>query len=164
MAFGLFSWNRSLTISILQEDFFVEDDGSSLFSAVSSQYTIATTPSSSLSRDSSKLSLASVSTVSTAIPKYGVIDLSLRDVCRYIDDHKSLRTAEIVSTECYSDKGGAVTHRFLILELQREGRKDVWLRLDRQRGENVSVLRFLAVSGVTKANDRVRPDYTIGDP
>lgn len=99
---------------------------------------------------------SSLSTVSTAVPKYGVIDLSLADVCNYIDDHRSLQTAEIVSTECYSQPAGAVTHRFIILELRRQGRKDVWLRLDRRRGENVSLFRFLAVSGITKANDRVR--------
>lgn len=77
-------------------------------------------------------------------------------MCQYIDDHKSLQKAEIVSAECYSVQSGAVTHRFIVLELRREGRKDVFLRLDRRRGENVSVLRFIAVAGVTKANDRVR--------
>lgn len=120
-----------------------------------------------LSRMMSRQSLISISTtsslstVATAVPRYGVVDLSLPDVCNYIDEHRSLQFAEIVSTECYSEKAGAVTHRFVLLELRRPNRKDVWLRLDRRRGENVSILRFLAVSGITKANDRVCRTYSI---
>lgn len=97
-----------------------------------------------------------MSSASSVVPKYGIIDFSLADVCRYIDDHKSLQTAEVISTECYSEKKGAATQRFLILELRRPGRKDIWLRLDRRKGENAPLFRFLALSGVTKTNDRVR--------
>lgn len=93
------------------------------------------------------------------MPLYGVLDLSLADVCNHIDGHSSLRSAKIVSTECYAMKAGAVMHRFVILELRREGRKDVWLRLDRRRGNKVSFFRFLAASGITQANDRVRQTY-----
>lgn len=87
------------------------------------------------------------------------MDLSLADVCIHIDAHPSLRAAEIVSTECYALRAGAVTHRFVVLELRRQGRKDVWLRLDRRRGEKVSIFRFLSASGITDANDRVCPSY-----
>jgi len=60
-----------------------------------------------------------------------------------------------MSTECYAENLGGVTHRFLLLELRRSNRKDVCLRLDRRRGQNVSLIKFFAFSGVTKANDRV---------
>lgn len=90
------------------------------------------------------------------MPMYGILDLSLADVCDYIDGHSSLRAAEITATECYAVKAGAVMHRFIVLEVHREGRKGVWLRLDRRRGEKVSIFRFLAASGTTQANDRVR--------
>jgi len=84
-----------------------------------------------------------------------VIDLSLSDVCKYISDYRSLQNAEIMSTECYAENLGGVTHLFLLLELRRSNRKDVWLRLDRRRDQNVSLIKFFAFSGVTKANDRV---------
>lgn len=85
--------------------------------------------------------------------------MSLEDVCSYIDENRSLQTAEIISTECYCEPAGAVTHRFLVFELRRPRRKATWLRLDRRRGEGVSLPRFLTLSGVTKANDRVRAGY-----
>lgn len=83
------------------------------------------------------------------------MDLSLSDLCKYIKDHRSLQDAEIISVECYAQNVGAVTHRFLVLELRRADRKGVWLRLDRRRDANVSIIKFLVFSGVTKANDRV---------
>ena len=91
----------------------------------------------------------------TVVPSLGVMDLSLSDVCKYISDNRSLQNAEIISTECYAEKQGGVTHRFLVLELRRANRKDVWLRLDRRRGAGVSLFKFVAFSGVTQANDRV---------
>ena len=69
--------------------------------------------------------------------------------------HKSLQKALIVSTECYAEKTAVVTHRFIIMELQREGRKDIWLRLDRLRQRNISTLNFLAASGTSLSNDTV---------
>lgn len=89
------------------------------------------------------------------MPSVGVVDLSLTHVCDRIDAHSSLRAAQILSTECYAVKAGAVMHRFIVLELRHQDRKDVWLRLDRRRGEKVSLLQFLAASGMTQANDRV---------
>lgn len=105
---------------------------------------------------SSLSSTFSASSVSTAVPTRGIVELSLVDVCDHIDEHPSLRAAEIISTECYAVQASAVMHRFIVLELRRQGRKDVWLRLDRRRGEKISLLQFLAASGTTQANDRVR--------
>jgi len=133
-----------------QHAFFSDNDGRSFISRDDESESPG--PSRNpLSRTSTRLSVA---TAATAVPRLGVMDLSLSDTCKYISDHPSLQEAEIVSTECYVQNLGGVMHRFLLLELRRANRKDVWLRLDRRRGGNVSLLRFFALSGVTKANDR----------
>ncbi|KAF8308163.1 hypothetical protein DL93DRAFT_2159211 [Clavulina sp. PMI_390] len=100
------------------------------------------------------VSRGSTSTKGTVAPQYGVINFSLADLCKYIDIHRSLQIAAIITSECYFEAAGPVLHRFLLLELRREGRKIIWLRLDRRRGENVSLIKFLSTSGVTKANDQ----------
>lgn len=66
-----------------------------------------------------------------------------------------MQQAEITLSESYSEWTGTVIHRFLILELQRPRRKNIWLRIDRQRAQDVNVLRFLAARATTPANDVV---------
>lgn len=152
-----FTWDH-------QRDWFVEDNGTFLLHPSTATPDAAPIPRrrSSLSRTMSRSStlsistVTSVNTVSTDVPIVGVLDLSLAEVCHYIDTYGSLQTAEIVSTECYSARAGAVTHRFVVLELRRPRRKNVWLRLDRRRERGVSLFKFLAAAGVTEANDRVR--------
>lgn len=147
-------WNRT------QHNFFDDDNGNSLVPLLRNETHVAPTQR-RLSRAMSQLSLHTTSRASTSsnliisAPTY-VIELTLADLCNYIDNERSLQAAEIVSTECYRQPAGAVTHRFVVLELRRLGRNVEWLRLDRRRGEGVSILRFFALSGVTKANDRVR--------
>lgn len=136
----------------LQHDFLLDDDGNPVVPLTSHEPLLAPT-SRPLGRISSRLSRTPDPLL--AVPSY-VIELTLNNVCDYIDHNDSLRTAEIISTECYRQQAGAVRHRFIILELQRHGRKGEWLRLDRRRGEGVSILQFFAGSGTTKANDRVR--------
>ncbi|KAF8305095.1 hypothetical protein DL93DRAFT_2102203 [Clavulina sp. PMI_390] len=132
----------------LQPDWNVGDDGSNIIRPSGPE---ASTPLGLLYRVSSR---ASTSTAS--IPQFGILELSLADVCKYIDANSSLQVAEIVSTECYTQSAGAVTHRFVLLELRRPNRRNAWLRLDRRRGKNVSILKFLIVSGITAANDRAQ--------
>lgn len=81
-------------------------------------------------------------------------------MCDLVTKHKSLQRARIVSAECYAEKLGVVMHRFVILELKREGRKDIYLRLDRRRERNISTLNFLAASGTSLSNDTVRNQST----
>ena len=97
--------------------------------------------------------------VSTAVPHVGRIYMQLDDLCAYIDVHPSLQQAEIVATECYVEAARAVKHRFLIVELRRRGRKDVFLRLDRRREEGVPIAKFVLWSGKTKANDVVSHSF-----
>lgn len=56
-------------------------------------------------------------------------------------------------TEAYTQLLGAVRHRFLILELHRERRKKIWLRLDRRAG--TSTLGLLRAGGSVPAHDVV---------
>jgi hypothetical protein len=75
-------------------------------------------------------------------------------LCDVVKQHRSLMQAEILSTECYTESSRGVVHRFLILELRREGRKDIWLRLDRRPGSSISQLVLNA--GTVRAKDTVR--------
>ena len=93
--------------------------------------------------------------IMSTVPSLGKIHFSLDELCTYIDAHPSLQRAEIVATECYRDASSGVTHRFLVLELHRRDRKNVFLRLDRQRDQRISILRFISGSGRTRANDLV---------
>lgn len=76
-------------------------------------------------------------------------------MCDFILKHPSLQTALIMSTETYGEKMGMVFHRFLILELSRPGKKDIWLRIERKREQYISTFSFLAASGVSRSNDVV---------
>ncbi|KAF8315959.1 hypothetical protein DL93DRAFT_2166540 [Clavulina sp. PMI_390] len=153
---------RSLAIVLLQE-LFIDDDGNQIMtlpeptSTNSKRGQFTPTGIRSLARAMSHASLVSVAsavTMGTVVPAYGMIDLSLADVCRYIDNHQSLQQAYIVSSECYAQKSGAFAHRFVVLELRRPRRKAIWLRLDRRRDGKVPIMKFLARLGVTNANDR----------
>lgn len=137
----------------VQRDWFTDDERRSLFGTLSRGSSVRRNPS-LLQRS---LSLVSNS---TAVPDFGKIDFSVDNLCKYINAHPSLQRAEIVATECYVGKG-LVKHRFLVLELRRQGRKDMFLRLDRRRERGVSMTQFISLSGTTGANDLVRQDPCI---
>lgn len=101
------------------------------------------------------MSVFTVTSAGSVVPELGILHLSLHDLCMYISNHRCLRKATILSTQCYYHNAGVVIHRFLLLELHRENRKNIWVRLDRRRGEGVSLFSFMLTSGVTKANDTV---------
>ena len=103
----------------------------------------------------SSLEVLQPTTNVSAIPDIGRMDLKMSELCAWVDRSVDLQDARIFSTESYYESAGAVTHRYLILELRRHGLKDAWLRLDRRKGETTSILRFLRLSSVTPANDRV---------
>ena len=85
----------------------------------------------------------------------GALDLSISELCELIQQHGSLQRATITMTEGYREHSGGVVHRFLLLGLEREDKKQIWLRLDRRLGKAVSTLFFLLKSSVTRANDTV---------
>ncbi|KAF8332821.1 WD40-repeat-containing domain protein [Cantharellus anzutake] len=81
----------------------------------------------------------------------GVI-YSLKDLCDHvIEKHIWLQMARIVSTSCYSQYRNLVLHRFLILQLRRPGKQDIWLRIDRRAG--LGALSLMWKLGKTRAHD-----------
>lgn len=121
-------------------DFFTGDDGLSLLPRLPS---IQTSPIKSVD------SLAS-------IMEDGTLSMHLQVLCDYIRDHQSLSEATIVSASSYSQRSALlVKHRFLLLHLRRTGKGDVWLRLDRLRSDEKSLLGFVLSGGVVEANDIV---------
>lgn len=81
-----------------------------------------------------------------------VLDLTLEGVCQYIDAHKSLQGAGIVRSRTFVQKKLVAPHRYLVLELRRDGRKPVWLRLERKP---TSRSDLASGRGRTPANDVV---------
>jgi len=81
--------------------------------------------------------------------------LKLGELCEVIRKHRSLQHARIVAAEGYARSTGSITHRFLLLKLERTGRRPVWLRIDRQRVKG-NVIRFIARMGISEVNDAVR--------
>ncbi|KAF8316815.1 cysteine proteinase [Clavulina sp. PMI_390] len=98
----------------------------------------------------------------------GTLSLELKEMCDFIADHKSLQSGTIKSIETYGEKMGGFTHRFVIMELQRTNKKDIWLRLERKRELYISTLNFLAASGKSVANDvaqlAARKEKLVGGP
>lgn len=74
-----------------------------------------------------------------------------------IDKHTALHNATVISTECYAESIVLrISHRFLLVELARPGKRTIWLRLDRRRHRDVSNVQFVRAGGSTPANDTVR--------
>lgn len=93
----------------------------------------------------------------TIVPSRGLLHLSLEEFL-FLVSEPSLRNAEIVSIEQYCQSSGAITRRFLVLEIQTQGRKSVFLRLDRRRQRETLIARFL-LNRVTPSKDIVRTRY-----
>jgi hypothetical protein len=140
-----------LTYSLVQNEFFSDDDGHSLLESVENLAAPKrTTTFASQLYSHRPFSTPSVNTVIFC----GAWNMLVSELCDVIKQHRSLRQAEILSTECYTESTGRVIHRFLILELRREGRKDIWLRLDRRPGS--SIPQLLLTAGTAPAKDTVR--------
>lgn len=109
--------------------------------------------STALSRISTRLS---ASTAATFLPSQGGYGGSLDNLTQLINSHTALYYATVVSTECYTESIGlGISHRFLIMELARPGKKTIWVRLDRRRSKVTSTFRFLQLGGSTEAHDTV---------
>ncbi|KAF8309921.1 hypothetical protein DL93DRAFT_2230639 [Clavulina sp. PMI_390] len=109
-------------------------------------------PSISGSEGSSIARSATYATTATII-SFGVLQLSLSELCDLITIRSSLANAEILSVESYSQRVNFITHRFLILRLRRQGRKDVYLRLDRRAASEISLTKLVFSGGHTVARD-----------
>lgn len=111
------------------------------------------TSTSTLSRIIASLSRQSVLTM---FPPNGCYAGQLNDLCNLIGSYPTLQNARIVSAECHAESIALrIVHRFLVLELEREGKKNIWLRLDRRTAKPVGKIKFILNGGVTQANDTV---------
>lgn len=98
----------------------------------------------------------SLSSAGTFLTAEGGYSGQLGHLIQLINGHTALLRATITSTECYSNSIliGA-THEFLILELERAGKKTIWLRLDRRRDTSITMPQLFLSRGSTPANDTV---------
>lgn len=108
-----------------------------------------------LARTLSRISLASALSTDTFLERGSDPTMPLRDLLDVIERHRSLQHARIVCAQSYQRFNGRVTHRFIILELEREGRQQIWLRIDRGRVESEGLLRFVRRGAIGDADDRV---------
>lgn len=111
----------------------------------------------SLSRTFSRISFRSVFSTDSFLVQYPEpVDptISLHSLLDVIKRHRSLQDARIVRVDSYRNSGPA-QHRFIVLQLEREGRQQIWLRIDRRRDKGQSLLLFAINGGTSPANDRV---------
>jgi len=155
--------HRCVEFNVRQIDFFRDENGHSSFSEATGavvNHTLEHLEPSPLAshplyRPTTNFSLHSAYSVGTVLTEDNMHELPLDRLCQVIDGYTSLRHAEIVSSEGYKEWTGRVTHRFLVLELCRFGKANIWLRIDRRRAEEVRIWRFLARGATTPANDTV---------
>lgn len=107
-----------------------------------------------LSRTFSRISLATAASTDTFLNHSADPRIPLRDLLDIINRHRSLQHAQIVRADSYQGFNGQVIHRFIILELERDGRQKIWLRIDRGRKRG-SVRKFFAQGATSLAADQV---------
>lgn len=109
-----------------------------------------------LSRTFSRILLRSVSTDSFLQHHPDQIDptIPLHSLLDVIKRHPSLQDARIVQADSYR-RAKLPRHRFIILQLEREGRDQIWLRIDRRRDKTRGFANFALNAGTSPANDRV---------
>lgn len=107
------------------------------------------------SRTLSRISLATVASTDTFLDHSVDPRIPLRGLLEVIERHRSLQHARIIRADAYQGFTGQVVHRFIILELERDGRQPIWLRIDRGREKGQSVRRFLAEGATAVAADQV---------
>lgn len=130
------------------------DEGLSVANHLRIEPTNLMESTSSFARISSTLSILSITTI---VPQQGGYGGQLAHLIHLINNYTALQYATIKSTECYAHHIAlGIPHRFLILELERPGKKTIWLRMDRMRSRTVSTTSFLRGGATTQANDIVR--------
>ena len=148
--------------STKQEEFFTEND-ELLLPPTTSPRLNSMKWAGWVSRNFSLTSLGSSSLSTDTFLTHGSNHtLNLTELCDVINQHRSLQNASIVSAEGYCRSIGrtGIVHRFIVLELERDGRQRIWLRIDRRRG-NESPVMFIARVATSPANDEVNSDNLI---
>lgn len=118
--------------------------------------------SSSITNLTQMTSRLSIKSTLTFIPHNGGFGGQLSHLCSLIGSYSALQNARIISAECHTESIALkIVHRFLILELMREGKKNIWIRLDRRRAKILGTLRFLRNHATTPANDTVSRHFLL---
>jgi len=94
-----------------------------------------------------------LSTLGVGIASSKPLTLLLSEFCSLVAKHQSLQSADILTTEAHIQQIGAITHRFLLLEIRRSSGQPIWLRLDRRTGRNL--FRVIVGIGSVPAHDIV---------
>lgn len=141
----------------VKADFFTDDDGQFFLQGLDTDQSLHQPLSRVVSRASVR-SAATVASVNTFITR-GVLHTTLDEFCEVIVSRRSLRRAQIISTECYTERSGGILHRFLVLQLYREEKKPIYIRLDRRVG--TSTLNLLLRRGSAPAKDTVSTSLSL---
>ena len=131
------------------------NDATSLYATTSSPLLL----SPPLYRSSTLMSVGSAISAVSVLQPGEVSRLTLDELCQTIDDHNSLQKARILSTYSYVQINARMApHRCIVMHLERDGRKPIWLRLDRRPTSRVDLI---AKFGTTRANDQVWADQSL---
>lgn len=93
--------------------------------------------------------------VGTSSPIQGR-QMQLDALVRLIQEQPLLQHCMILSAEGYKQWNNGILHRFLVLELSREEKSPVWLRMDRRMYPDASRVLFVLAAGKSPAYDTVR--------
>ena len=151
----LFSFSKAHTEPPPRQNEFFSENGNNLLANVNTFPDLSSSdPSESPTDTQSPTDSLSTLDVGVGIVSSKPITLRLSDFCNLVARHQSLQTADILTTETHAEQIGAITHRFLLLELRRSSGRPIWLRLDRRAGR--SAIRIVIGVGVVPAHDVVR--------
>ena len=103
-------------------------------------------------RDGPGYSSASLPSVNTIVETGIVMNLSHERLCIFIDHHRSMQGAEIVTSCTFVEKKRVAPHRCILLKLHRRGRKNIWVRLERKPTSGAALV---SGKGRTPSNDVV---------
>jgi hypothetical protein len=139
------------------EQFFTEDNGQTILPPLPNSFNLKLKRSGSagLSRTLTMDTIDTYDSTDTFLSDGLIRSLKLSDLCKVIRKHRSLQHARIVAAEGYARSMGSVTHRFLLLKLERTGRRPIWLRIDRRRVKG-NMFRFISRMGISEPDDSVR--------
>ena len=135
------------------------EDDKTLNDATSSYAITSSSPlfSPQLCRSPTIMSVNSTISMRSVLEPGQVLPLTLDELCQTIDRHHSLQKARILSTYKYVQSNARMApHRCIVMHIQRDGRKPIWLRLDRRPTSRVDLI---AKFGTTRANDQVWADH-----
>lgn len=87
-------------------------------------------------------------------PSVGYIGYDSAQFCRYLRHSQKALDAYISSVELHLESG-RIPHRYLILQVQRNDERTLYIRLDRRRGRKEGFINFALPFSTSVASDEV---------